>query len=80
MKKPSRINAALRVLDGFSYLCCHADKRASADKPLALSIRYEMIRSRGRFSLDLSGVRGRGKGVMPSPKGKGFRERNRMGI
>lgn len=56
LEKPSRINFALRVLDGFFYLCCHAGKRAQAVYPLALSTQYGMIRGRGHFSLDLSGI------------------------
>ena len=39
-EKPSRINFALRVLDGFSRLCCMAYKRAQTDRPLAPVIYY----------------------------------------
>ena len=46
MKKPLRINFALRVLDGFSRLCCWAVKREQTDRPLASSKYYEYVVTR----------------------------------
>lgn len=45
-EKPSRINFALRVLDGFSRLCCWVIKRAQTDNPLAPSIHDNVLRNR----------------------------------
>ena len=39
-KQPSRINFALRVLDGCFRLCCWVIKRAQTDRPLAPSPNY----------------------------------------
>ena len=39
-KQPSRINFALRVLDGCFRLCCWVIKRAQTDRPLAPSLNY----------------------------------------
>lgn len=42
----TRINFALRVLDGFSRLCCWVDKGAQTDRPLAPSKYYEYVVTR----------------------------------
>ena len=55
-KTEKALKDKLRVLDGFSCLCCWAAKRAQSDKPLTLSIQYGMLRDRVCFSLDLSGI------------------------
>ena len=54
-EKPSRINFALRVLDGFARLCCRVIKRAQTDRPLAPSIYDDVLRNRERERLTQRG-------------------------
>ena len=59
-EKPSRINFALRVLDGFSCFCCLVIKMAQTDNPLAPSNIVFIFPAKWIFrrvkSLDLCGL------------------------